>query len=120
MRAMGVRGVALDWFRSYLTGRTQRVKVGNSLSPPLPVTVGVPQGAVLSANLGVVKRAGGDVRYTRDFSMSIGSHQGDSTATRKILCERESVHVQYNNTMGDIPVVSCENKTQVKKLCTQF
>lgn len=51
LSALGVRGVALDWFRSYLTGRSQRVRVGDSLSPPLPIASGVPQGAVLSANL---------------------------------------------------------------------
>lgn len=51
MRAIGVRGVALDWFRSYLTGRYQRVRVGTSVSAHLCITGGVPQGAVLSANL---------------------------------------------------------------------
>ena len=33
--------------KSMLYGRTQRVKIGNSLSNPLPVTSGVPQGSVL-------------------------------------------------------------------------
>jgi hypothetical protein len=48
---IGIRGVALRWFESYLVGRTQRVRVGEVLSPPLPIQTGVPQGAVLSANL---------------------------------------------------------------------
>ncbi|KAG8326233.1 hypothetical protein J6590_047601 [Homalodisca vitripennis] len=54
LAAMGVRGVALDWFRNYLSGRYQCVKVGDSLSSPLPIAIGVPQGAVLSANLFLV------------------------------------------------------------------
>lgn len=51
MEAAGVRGVALSWFRSFLTGREQRVRVGECLSGPLPVTAGVPQGSVISATL---------------------------------------------------------------------
>ena len=35
------------WLSSYLTGRSQRVRVGDVLSPPSPVSSGVPQGAIL-------------------------------------------------------------------------
>lgn len=51
LEAIGIRGNALRWFESYLTGRTQRVRIGDTLSPPQAVLSGVPQGAVLSANL---------------------------------------------------------------------
>ena len=43
----GIRGVVLEWFRSYLTCRTQRVKVNNVLSNLNPITCGVPQGSTL-------------------------------------------------------------------------
>ena len=43
----GIRGIALDWFRSYLKDRTQRVYVGGQLSDSLSITYGVPQGSVL-------------------------------------------------------------------------
>ena len=43
----GIRGTALMWFKSFLVGRTQRVKIENSLSDPLEVLFGVPQGTVL-------------------------------------------------------------------------
>ena len=43
----GFSGKALSWFRSYLTGRSQVVKVGESFSDPIDVTFGVPQGSVL-------------------------------------------------------------------------
>ena len=46
-RDIGIKGIALQWFRSFLTGRTQRVKIKNSLSDTLPVLFGVPQGSVL-------------------------------------------------------------------------
>ena len=43
----GVRGVALEWFHSYLKDRKQSVFVGGVLSESLDVSYGVPQGSVL-------------------------------------------------------------------------
>ena len=37
-----------DWFESFLTGRTQRVKIGDALSSPVDLASGVPQGGILS------------------------------------------------------------------------
>ena len=43
----GVRGLALDWFGSYLDGRTQRVRIGTVFSESQVVNCGVPQGSIL-------------------------------------------------------------------------
>ena len=43
----GVCGTALAWFRSYLTGRTQSVKIHNTTSNPRLLSYGVLQGSVL-------------------------------------------------------------------------
>ena len=43
----GITSVVLEWFRSYLYGRVQRVNIDDSFSPPHPLTTGVPQGSVL-------------------------------------------------------------------------
>ena len=43
----GIRGTALDWFKSYLSDRKQYVSVNGSNSSCLSVTCGVPQGSVL-------------------------------------------------------------------------
>ena len=43
----GVRGVCLNWFRNYLDGRCQFVRINNSNSGTLPINTGVPQGSVL-------------------------------------------------------------------------
>ena len=43
----GIRGCALQWFRSYLSDRKQYVSVNGSNSDLLSITCGVPQGSVL-------------------------------------------------------------------------
>jgi len=45
--SFGFTGTAITWLQSYLTGRSQFVKLGNHRSTPTPVTTGVPQGSVL-------------------------------------------------------------------------
>ena len=44
----GVRGIALEWFQSYLTNRLQAVKLSQHLSEVQTITGEVPQGSVLS------------------------------------------------------------------------
>ena len=43
----GVRGIALDWFKSYLSNRKQCVSLGGVISSLKSVTHGVPQGSIL-------------------------------------------------------------------------
>ena len=43
----GVTGKALNWFKSYLTGRCQRCRLGDCLSSKANLKFGVPQGSVL-------------------------------------------------------------------------
>ena len=43
----GIRGVVLDWLKSYLSQRKQFVNVNGHNSLSLPVTCGVPQGSIL-------------------------------------------------------------------------
>ena len=47
LRKAGVSESACAWFESYLSQREQVVKIQNTLSIPLPVTVGVPQGSIM-------------------------------------------------------------------------
>ena len=47
----GVTGKALHWFKSYLTGRCQRIKLGDCLSSKADLKFGVPQGSVLGSPL---------------------------------------------------------------------
>ena len=43
----GINGTALDWFRSYLSNRSQAVRINNSSSEKIYLNFGVPQGSVL-------------------------------------------------------------------------
>lgn len=47
LEKIGVRGTALDWFRSYLLNRYQKVKFNNNTSAKIESVHGVPQGTVL-------------------------------------------------------------------------
>ena len=38
----------VDWIKSYMTGRRQKTRMGNTTSTPIEVTVGTPQGGILS------------------------------------------------------------------------
>ena len=48
---LGVRGTALEWFRSFLCGRTQRVKIGDCYSENVALDFGVAQGSILGPPL---------------------------------------------------------------------
>jgi hypothetical protein len=48
---LGIRGIALEWFRSFLCGRTQRVKIGDSYSEEVALDFGVAQGSILGPPL---------------------------------------------------------------------
>ena len=47
MNQCGIQGKTLDWFKSYLTNRTQRFSVNDFLSDFTTLKCGVPQGTIL-------------------------------------------------------------------------
>ena len=48
LETYGIRGLPLRLIKSYLSNRTQRVKVGSDLSDPRKIALGLPQGGLLS------------------------------------------------------------------------
>ena len=68
---MGIRGIALDWIKSYLLNRKQKVYVNTSEGPgqseSADVTQGVPQGSILGPLLYIL--------YVNDFTLNFpGKH----------------------------------------------
>ena len=51
LMSYGITGNALDWFRSYLTGRIQRVVIEDSVSGDQELDFGVPQCSVLGPRI---------------------------------------------------------------------
>ena len=62
MKTSELRGVAKDWFESYLTNRRQVVKLGNILSEQKFITCRVPQGSILGPTIFLL--------YTNDMKNS--------------------------------------------------
>lgn len=50
----GIRGVANNLLKSFLSGRTQRVKIDDTFSESLEISCGVPQGTILSPLLFII------------------------------------------------------------------
>ena len=50
----GIRGNALNWFKSYLSGRNQKVKVGESWSELQNINISVLQGSILGVILFII------------------------------------------------------------------
>ena len=50
----GFRGIVLDWFRDYLSNRTQYVSYNDNKSDLKTILCGVPQGSILGRSVGTV------------------------------------------------------------------
>lgn len=51
MERFGVRGVGLEWSKSYFRHRSQYVQVGDAMSKPADITCGVPRGSIVGPKL---------------------------------------------------------------------
>ena len=87
----GIRGIALEWFKHYLTGRKQYVLYNNTQSSKQYITCGVPQGSVLGPLLFLVYI--NDIPNCLKYSKSI-VFADDTT----IFASCKNMNTLYNNT----------------------
>ena len=102
----GIDGFLLKFFVEYLSGRTQRVVIGNTFSDNLNVTSGVPQGSILGPLLFVLFI--NDIGNSVDKNSNILLYADDTKLYREIRSENDCEILQ-----GDIAVLNnwaLENK----------
>jgi hypothetical protein len=95
----GITGVALNWFRSYLTNRTQRVYLHGTYSDVFQLPHGVPQGSCLgpllfslyaSKLLEIVKTHLPDVHaYADDFQIYLSFKPSSATSEEEAIAAIE-------------------------------
>jgi len=113
----------VEWIKQFLTGRTQRVRVGGVLSEEVRVSLGVPQGGVLGPLLflAYVNHIG------RNIESNIQLFADDCVIYRQILTNEDMTNLQSDvdrlgkwaveNTMKINPSKSkavCFTRTRVK------
>ena len=90
--SFGVRGDALQWLRSYLTGRMQCVAIDQSQSSESHLSYGVPQGSVLGPKLYCMyTRPVGEI--ARRHNMRHLSYADDTQCLSGLHYQRPSLHV---------------------------
>ena len=90
LESYGISGKVKQWIKSFLTGRSQTVKVNNDESPPAPVISGIPQGSVLGPLLFVL--------YINDLPDIVNSKvylfADDTKLMRKVTSEDDARALQ--------------------------
>ena len=111
----GIRGIALEWFKNYLTNRSQIVKLKNNLSNKEKIICGVPQGSVLGPLLFFIYMndiyKSSEILYFILFADDTNifySHKNIKTLNETI-----------NNELNKVSLWLQANKLSLKENCTQ-
>ena len=84
LKAAGISGTELHWFKDYLSNRTQQVSVENELSGARLITLGVPQGSMLTNDLPSRLNTCSTLMYADDTVLFYSSK--DVNEIERVLC----------------------------------
>ena len=115
LQIYGADSVTLKWFRSFLCDRTQRVRIGGSLSPPLRLESGVPQGGILSPMVFTIYTADMELwlRTSKLFNFADDTTTDNKGKTKEEIKERleqDATHVL--EFMASNGLVANQTKTE--------
>ena len=97
MRSVGVRGLPLDIFKSYITNRKQCVSINNKNSDFINITFGVPQGSVLGPLLFLI--------YVNDLPQFMNPD-------RSILFADDTTLICSNDNINNLMLDSINNESK--------
>jgi hypothetical protein len=112
----GIRGPANSWFLSYLSNRKQMVRLNQTISLPLNITCGVPQGSILGPLLFLIYI--NDMH--RSIKYSIVHHFADDT---NLLYSHKNPKVLRKHMNEDLKLLFnwlCANRLSLNVSKTEF
>ena len=117
MNLYGIQGIALDWFRSYLTNRTQQCLVNSSLSRICSLKCEVLQGTILGPLLFIV--------YINDFPNCLTTScqlrmYADDTHITYADVDVNSIQLNLNHDLGNLNKLLISNKLTLNTAKTEF
>ena len=112
----GIRGIANQWFSSYLSSRRQKVRLEDTYSQYLNVSCGVPQGSILGSLIFLI--------YINDMrnavKHSVVYHFADDT---NLLCsdkDPSQLRLKMNDDLKKIFEWLCSNRLSLNVSKTEF
>ena len=112
----GIRGVAYEWFRSYLDNRNQQCFVNGSLSNSQILTCGIPQGTILGPLLFIL--------YINDLpnclSNSVARMYADDTHLTFASNNIETINDVMNHDLSNVNTWLTANKLTLNSSKTEF
>ncbi|KAL7630974.1 UNVERIFIED_CONTAM: hypothetical protein RMT77_018738 [Armadillidium vulgare] len=115
LNRLGVSKDSINWFQSYLSGRTQYVKLGDVSSSLAPISQGVPHGSILGPLFFNM--------YTNDFQNchdSLHSQYADDTAILIIDRNIDTLNTKVNNVLENIVTWVEANRLSLNLQKTQY
>lgn len=115
MKKMGLGGRVIKWFLSYLTGRSQRIKLGRNFSDILAIAFGVPQGTILGPLLFIL--------FVNDIEIDLDcfvNMLADDTAIYLVGPNLADLVVQMNLILKKLYRWICENSLALNIKKTKY